>query len=166
MVASLIKRIRIAFTLNNSLLMTEELATFLSGLCRRYLDEQKATTYRILLREMLLNAIEHGNLEIDFDTKTQALMTETYFELIDERRRTDPYRNRVVTVDCLIDAQKIAFRITDEGKGFDHRAMIAKLTDERNETAHGRGIVMTMQEFDKVHYNEKGNSVLLVKYLS
>jgi PAS domain S-box-containing protein len=166
MVASLIKRIRIAFTLNNSLLMTEELATFLSGLCRRYVDEQKVTTYRILLREMLLNAIEHGNLEIDFDTKTQALMAETYFELIDERRRTEPYRNRVVTVDCLIDAQKIAFRITDEGNGFDHRAMIAKLTDERNETAHGRGIVMTLQEFDKVRYNDKGNSVVLVKYLS
>jgi anti-sigma regulatory factor (Ser/Thr protein kinase) len=166
MVASLLNRTRLAFTLNNSLLMTEELATFLSGLCRRYVDEQKVTTYRIMLREMLLNAIEHGNLEIDFDTKTQALMTETYFELIDERRRTEPYRNRVVTVDCVIDAQKIAFRITDEGNGFDHRAMIAKLTDERNETAHGRGIVMTLQEFDKVRYNDKGNSVVLVKYLS
>ncbi|MFZ5629491.1 MAG: ATP-binding protein [Spirochaetota bacterium] len=166
MVASLLNRTRLAFTLNNSLLMTEELATFLSGLCRRYVDEQKVTTYRIMLREMLLNAIEHGNLEIDFDSKTQALMTETYFELIDERRRTEPYRNRVVTVDCLIDAQKIAFRITDEGRGFDHRAMIAKLTDERNDTAHGRGIVMTLQEFDKVRYNDKGNSVVLVKYLS
>jgi len=166
MVASLLNRTRLAFTLNNSLLMTEELATFLSGLCRRYVDEQKVTTYRIMLREMLLNAIEHGNLEIDFDTKSQALMTETYFELIDERRRTEPYRSRVVTVDCLIDAKKIAFRITDEGNGFDHRAMIAKLTSETNETAHGRGIVMTLQEFDKVRYNEKGNSVVLVKYLS
>ncbi|GAB4421952.1 MAG: hypothetical protein OHK0011_00140 [Turneriella sp.] len=166
MVAALLNRTRLAFTLHNSLLMTEELATFLSGLCRRYVDEQKVTTYRIMLREMLLNAIEHGNLEIDFDTKTQALMTETYFELIDERRRTEPYRNRVVAVDCLIDAQKIAFRITDEGKGFDHRAMLARLTDERNETAHGRGIVMTLQEFDKVRYNDKGNSVVLVKYLS
>ncbi|HNL52949.1 MAG TPA: ATP-binding protein [Turneriella sp.] len=165
-VAPLLNRTRLAFTLNNSLLMTEELATFLSGLCRRYVDEQKVTTYRIMLREMLLNAIEHGNLEIDFDTKTHALMTESYFELINERRRTEPYRNRVVTVDCLIDAQKIAFRITDEGKGFDHRSMIAKLRDERNETAHGRGIVMTLQEFDKVRYNEKGNSVVLVKYLA
>ena len=165
-VAPLLNRTRLAFTLNNSLLMTEELATFLSGLCRRYVDEQKVTTYRIMLREMLLNAIEHGNLEIDFDTKTHALMTESYFELINERRRTEPYRNRVVTVDCLIDAQKIAFRITDEGKGFDHRSMIVKLRDERNETAHGRGIVMTLQEFDKVRYNEKGNSVVLVKYLA
>lgn len=166
MIASLLGRTRLAFTLNNSLLMTEELASFLAGLCRRYVDEQRATTYRIMLREMLLNAIEHGNLGIDFDTKSQALMTETYFELIDERRRSEPYRSRVVTVDCLIDAQKIAFRISDEGQGFDHRAMIAKLTDERNETAHGRGIVMTLQEFDKVRYNEQGNSVVLVKYLT
>ncbi len=165
MVSSLLHRARMSFTLNNSLIMTEELATFLSGLCRRYVDEQKVTTYRIMLREMLLNAIEHGNLEIDFETKTQALMTDTYFELIDERRRSEPYRSRVVSVDCLIEPQKIAFRITDEGNGFDHRSMIAKLSQERNETAHGRGIVMTLQEFDEVRYNEKGNSVVLLKYL-
>ncbi len=166
MVASLVDRTRATFKLNNSLLMTEELATFLSALCRRFLDEHKVTTYRIMLREMLLNAIEHGNLEINFEEKTHALMTESYFDLIDERRRQDPYRNRQVTVDCLIERSKIAFRITDEGQGFDHRSMIAKLTDETNDTAHGRGIIMTIQEFDRVQYNAKGNSVTMVKYLS
>ena len=166
MIASLVDRSRATFKLNNSLLMTEELATFLSGLCRRYLEEQKITTYRIMLREMLLNAIEHGNLEINFEEKTHALLTDSYFDLIDERRRQEPYRNRQVTVECLIERSKIAFRITDEGQGFDHRSMIAKLTDEKNETAHGRGIIMTIQEFDRVQYNAKGNSVTLVKYLS
>ena len=165
-VASLIARSRFSFRLGNSLLLTEELATFLAALSRRYVDESEATTLRIMLREMLLNAIEHGNLGIDFDTKTTALMQESYFSLLDERRRQTPYRDRVVLIDALISADKLAFRVTDEGEGFDHRKMLAKLTDEKNETAHGRGIVMTIQEFDVVRYNEKGNSVVLIKNLT
>ena len=137
-----------------------------AALSRRYVDESQATTLRIMLREMLLNAIEHGNLGIDFDTKTTALMQESYFSLLDERRRQTPYRDRVVLIDALISADKLAFRVTDEGEGFDHRKMLAKLTDEKNETAHGRGIVMTIQEFDVVRYNEKGNSVVLIKNLT
>lgn len=165
-VASLVERSRFSFRLGNSLLLTEELATFLSAVARRYVDESQATTLRIMLREMLLNAIEHGNLEIDFDTKTTALMQEAYFQLIDERRRQVPYRDRVVLVDALISADKLAFRITDEGKGFDHGEMLDRLSREKNETAHGRGIVMTLQEFDVVRYNAKGNSVVLIKNLS
>lgn len=164
-VANLLNRTRMQFSLNNSLLMTEEMATFLSGLCRRFVDEHKASMYRIMLREMLVNAVEHGNLEISFDEKTQALMTESYFDLIDERRRQEPYKNRTVTVDFLIKPEKIAIRVTDEGNGFDHRKMIAKLRDEKNEEAHGRGILMTVNEFDVVRYNNKGNSVTLIKYL-
>lgn len=165
MVATLLNRTRMQFSLTNSLLMTEEMASFLSGLCRRFVDEHKATTYRIMLREMLINAIEHGNLAISFDEKTQALLSESYFDLIDERRRQDPFKDRLVTIDCLINAEKIAFRIADEGQGFDHRKMIAKLRREKNETAHGRGILMTWEEFDVVRYNNRGNSVTLIKYL-
>ena len=29
---------------------------------------------------------------------------------------------------------------------------------------HGRGLIMTRDFFDKIEYNEKGNSVYLVKY--
>jgi PAS domain-containing protein len=165
-VAGLIARPRLSFRLMNSVIMTEELAAFLAGLCRRYLDDNRATTFRIMLREMLLNAIEHGNLEIDFEAKSRALATDSYFELIDERRRIEPYRDRLVTVDALIDPEKIAFRITDEGPGFDHGAMLAKLQGELNVAAHGRGILMTLQEFDIVRYNRKGNSVLLLKKIS
>lgn len=165
-VASIIERSRFSFRLGNSLLLTEELATFISAIARSYIDEAHATTLRIMLREMLLNAIEHGNLEIDFDTKTTALMHETYFQLIDDRRRQAPYRDRVVLVDALISSEKLAFRITDEGPGFDHRQMLQKLSGETNETAHGRGIVMTLQEFDIVRYNEKGNSVVMIKNIA
>ncbi|AFM12953.1 ATP-binding protein [Turneriella parva] len=165
-VASIIERSRFSFRLTNSLLLTEELATFLAAIARSYVDESQATTLRIMLREMLLNAIEHGNLEIDFDTKTTSLMHESYFQLIDERRRQPPYRDRSVLVDALISADKLAFRITDEGQGFNHREMLEKLTREKNETAHGRGIVMTLQEFDIVRYNQKGNSVVLIKNLA
>ncbi len=162
-IAGLIDRARFRFSLKNSLLLTEELAAFLAGLCRRYTDEGRAKTVRIMLREMLLNAIEHGNLGIDFKSKSDALEAGNYFELIDERRRMMPYRDRIVSVDVLIANDKMAFRITDEGEGFDHKKMIQRLSDGKNEGAHGRGIVMTMQEFDVVRYNDKGNTVTLIK---
>jgi PAS domain S-box-containing protein len=164
-VTNILDKARLSFTLANSIALTEEMATYLAGLCRRYVGENALITYRVMLREMLLNAIEHGNLAIDFEQKSQAMLEDRYFALIEERRSQKPYCDRVVTVDCQIDPDKLAFRITDEGDGFDHRSMISRLTDQENETQHGRGIVMTMAEFDTVRYNEKGNQVLLVKNL-
>ncbi|MCB1304337.1 MAG: ATP-binding protein, partial [Leptospiraceae bacterium] len=159
-------RERVEFAIENYVRNAEILSQRLSSLVARFADSDMQMTVRTSLREIIINAIEHGNLEITFDEKTAALEEGSYLALIEQRRNDERYKKRKVQIEYAIDSDRVAFRITDEGKGFDHRKMLQ--TDERELNAqymaHGRGIMMTVSAFDIVRYNEKGNRVALVKY--
>ncbi|MEQ8350658.1 MAG: 7TM diverse intracellular signaling domain-containing protein [Leptospiraceae bacterium] len=157
---------RVEFSIENYVRNAEILSQRLSSLISRFADAEVQMTVRTSLREIIINAIEHGNLEITFDEKTKALEEGSYLSLIEERRENPEYKSRKIFLEYSINEDRVAFRVTDEGKGFDHRKMLK--TDEKklNEDfmAHGRGIMMTVSAFDIVRYNEKGNRVALVKY--
>ena len=56
------------------------------------------------------------------------------------------------------------FRVTDRGSGFDHRAFLDSLDDRADHPLqHGRGLMMAVNAFDLVKYNERGNEVTLIK---
>ena len=65
-----------------------------------------------------------------------------------------------MTIEFTVGPELISFRITDEGNGFDHKKMLLRKSDDKEiqALAHGRGIIMARDFFDKVEYNEKGNS--------
>ena len=103
-------------------------------------------------RELLMNAIEHGG-------------------------RSDPEQR--VEVAYIRTAEAILYYVRDPGQGFSfdhlpHAAVSATLEDPlrhiqvRTETGMrpgGFGISLTREIADELIYNEKGNEVLLVKYL-
>jgi len=113
------------------------------------------------LSELMINAIEHGNLGITYDEKTQLLSDGTWLEEI-ERRRSDPqYADRFAEV--LIERQKkhIQITITDQGNGFDWKTYL-ELTPERAYDTHGRGIALaSMMSFDEIEYRGSGNQVMV-----
>ena len=112
------------------------------------------------LSELLINAIEHGNLELDYASKTDLMAAGQWDRIISERLELTPYRGRVVTVDVRRDPQKAVFTITDEGKGFDWRAYM-DLTKERAFDTHGRGIAMARKlAFASLEYQGRGNIVV------
>ena len=90
----------------------------------------------LALVEALTNAIRHGN-------------------------RRDPAKSVFVEFD--IDGQEIRISVRDEGEGFD----VAGLPDARSPSGKrkpsGRGVFLLRAYMDEVNYNEKGNSVTLVK---
>ncbi|MCB1139515.1 MAG: ATP-binding protein, partial [Leptospiraceae bacterium] len=157
---------RVEFSIENYVRNAEILSQRLSSVVARFADQDVQMTVRTSLREIIINAIEHGNLEITFDEKTKALEEGSYLQLIETRRGDPVYNARKVLIEYSIDEDRVAFRITDEGKGFDHRKIMKTDEKELNEQfmAHGRGIMMTLSAFDIVRYNEKGNRVALVKY--
>lgn len=157
---------RLSLYCDNYLGDAEEISFRLTGLLTKYLDANEIILIRIGLREMIINAIEHGNLEITYEEKTRALEENNYFELL-SRRRTDPrYLNRKVRIDSIISADRAVFRITDDGNGFDAQAYLnMRETEKAHTDSHGRGILMTRQVFDEIRYNRKGNQVLLIRYL-
>jgi anti-sigma regulatory factor (Ser/Thr protein kinase)/PAS domain-containing protein len=140
-------------------------------LCRRacarlphYFPEEDAGFLEICLREMVINAVEHGNLEVGFDDKTQSQREGRYFDFIQKRRLEPAFRDRKVTLEYSISAERATFRVTDMGKGFDHRSFVGQGQPSPEMFEHGRGLFMTLNAFDRVVYNDKGNQVTLVKY--
>lgn len=133
----------------------------------RYLPKDDAGFLMVCLREIVLNAVEHGNLRVSFDEKTEAQAQGTYFEFLASRQREPDCRGKRVKVEYSITAERAVFRITDEGDGFDHKKFLANAAEPSPELLeHGRGLFMTLNAFDKVTYNEKGNQVTLVKNFS
>ncbi len=55
----------------------------------------------------------------------------------------------------------VTYRVTDEGNGFNYREVHALNLTNEFVREHGRGIMLAESIFDKVEYNEIGNSVLL-----
>jgi DNA-binding response OmpR family regulator len=113
------------------------------------------------LVELLNNAIEHGNLEIDYQEKNHALKGSYFYRLATEKSRSEPWASRKVVVEASQNASDgwITYRIVDEGKGFDWRDAPNPLEGEGVEARHGRGILMARHSFDSMEYNEKGNEV-------
>mgnify|MGYP003633873538 CR=1 FL=1 len=111
------------------------------------------------LSELMINAVEHGNLELDYKNKS-ALMAEGRWDaVIESRLREAPYKDRRVTVDVVRTATHTRFKITDEGKGFDWHAYV-DLTMKRAFDTHGRGIAMARKmAFEAMAYMGAGNIV-------
>ncbi len=153
------------YSIGNFLITSEEISHRITRNLYRYFDHREITLIRIALREIIINAIEHGNLEISFEDKTAAMQEERYFDLVAERQRHPRFSSRRVHIEYAIDPEKIAYKITDEGPGFDYHAVLNTDPDAVNENmlSHGRGITMAREVFDSIEYNKKGNQVLLVK---
>jgi len=156
---------KIEFEMNNYLRNAELVAQKITSQLHKFLEANEQTEIRTAVREILINAIEHGNLGIGFEEKSKALMEGNYLEFVSSRQADPAYSQKKVKIDYVLTDSYVAYRITDEGKGFDHKKALNKTMDEVNSSfeQHGRGIVMTKSVFDTVEYNQKGNQVSLVK---
>lgn len=157
---------RVLYKISNSFPLTEEVSRRITANLARYMDKGEAEILYIGLREIIINAVEHGNLHISFDEKTQAQAEGRYIEFLMERQKEKAFRDKKVKIEAAITQDKIHYRICDEGPGFNHRAFLDSTVSQQDVSlAHGRGIAMAIQLFDSVEYNEKGNEVTLVKKL-
>lgn len=158
--------IQSSYSIPNSLTVAEEVSYRLTRDISQYSDVAPQGAIRMGLREMIINAIEHGNLEISFNEKSRAQESETYFELIRERQAVFEFRNRKVYVNFHLNSEGVSYVIKDEGYGFDYSKFTEKDNDnvEGQKLLHGRGIKLTISIFDEVVYTPPGNEVKLVKY--
>lgn len=108
--------------------------------------------------ELLANAVEHGNLEIDFDMKSELIMSGEIEREIRNRLGRAPFRNRVVKVAFRCTKDLIWLRVQDEGPGFDHAGVLA--ADMPMDRPNGRGLhVARSMCFDTMRYEGNGNTV-------
>jgi CheY-like chemotaxis protein/anti-sigma regulatory factor (Ser/Thr protein kinase) len=127
----------------------------------RLCDEVGALRVTVALREALINAMEHGNLEIPSDLKEKD--DRSYRELVEERRGQSPYRERRVHVSARETPAEAIYIIRDEGPGFDPSSLPDPTDPENLEKVSGRGLLLIRTFMDRVSHNPKGNEITLVK---
>lgn len=125
-------------------------------------DESCRMQVAMALDEALLNAIIHGNLEVPSSLREDGDGS-GYGDLIAQRRVTEPYASRRVTVSLDATNESATFVIRDEGPGFDPAMLCDATDDEHIDGVGGRGMLMINAFMDQVIHNEKGNELTLIK---
>jgi len=113
------------------------------------------------LRELVVNAVEHGNLGISFDEKTELLANGSWQAEIERRLGDDKFRDRFATAELRLLGNMYRIDITDQGDGFDWNAYLDPETAP-SALLHGRGISLALgAEFTSLRYRGAGNEVVL-----
>ncbi|WP_169568999.1 ATP-binding protein [Sneathiella limimaris] len=116
------------------------------------------------LTELLINAIEHGNLGISYSEKGELLKNGVWHQEIENRLQHKNFKNKRVILEFASKDQTLEFKITDEGKGFDFNKYLEpkfKSDNESHDYFHGRGIKLAKQLcFDNLQFQGCGNIVV------
>ena len=141
----------------DSLFYTNFLVNYLYNTNR--ISDNERFSLQMTFSELVTNALEHGNLEIDYDTKTSWLNKGgNMIKLIQERARDPRFEKRHIKISYNIGRTTSKFSIADDGNGFDWRACLEKNKVE-DSMLHGRGISLSKTVVQSLTYNEKGNEV-------
>lgn len=115
------------------------------------------------LFELMLNAVEHGNLGITYDEKTALINAGNLENEIKNRLQDDKYKHKYVRVQLINNNRKLVVIISDMGAGFMHENYL-DFSLERAMDNHGRGIMMANKlSFDKLIYSNGGTTVTCIK---
>jgi len=124
-------------------------------------DETTRMQIGLAVKEALLNAIIHGNLEVD--SKLREESSTDYLRLIDTRRETSPYSERLVHLTAKFMPTQFVITVSDEGSGFDI-SQIPDPTDPENILrSSGRGLFLIGSFMDEMFHNDTGNQITLIK---
>ncbi len=111
------------------------------------------------LSELLINAIEHGNLGISYQEKTELLEKGLWREEVERRLGLAENRSKTVDVKLEKENQEITITIQDEGTGFDPSSYM-EIDPKRAMHSHGRGVAFAkLISFDSIEYIGCGNKV-------
>ncbi|BDU74304.1 response regulator [Mesoterricola silvestris] len=132
----------------------EDLAALLAKACP---DPRRSVTG---ILELLINAVEHGNLGITYREKSELMAAQAWAAEVERRQDLPENRERHVVVTLTRQAGVTRIRIQDMGQGFPWQDFVG-VDRERMSDSHGRGILLAKWEaFDRLEYLGKGNCVI------
>lgn len=109
------------------------------------------------ISELLINAVEHGNLGLGYDEKARLKREDTLHVEIDRRLALAENVNKEVHVCFARNAKEITLRVADEGQGFCWQNFL-HMSPERACDPNGRGIALaSMLSFTRLAYEGCGN---------
>jgi CheY-like chemotaxis protein/anti-sigma regulatory factor (Ser/Thr protein kinase) len=134
----------------------QRLAGFLAQLC----PDPKVAVLGIA--ELLVNAVEHGNLGITCAEKSTFMREDRLALELARRHELPECRDRRAKISVERDASELRFTVSDEGDGFDFRPYL-ELDPARAFEPNGRGIALArMMSFTRLEYHDPGNVVTAI----
>lgn len=127
------------------------------GVC----DASELIRLAVALREAIVNAIDHGNLELDSELRQED--ERIYRRLGEERRGLPPYSARKVRIEADLTRSEATFEVEDEGPGFDPSGLPDPTDPENLCRIGGRGLLLIRTLMDEVRFNDRGNRITLIK---
>lgn len=128
----------------------------------RHLAELSCNPNKVIggLSELLLNAVEHGNLGISYQEKTDLVINDGWQQEVERRLLLPENLDKFVQVKIVRDTTTTTFTLKDQGNGFEP-AKYLNFDPERVMDVHGRGIAMSrLTSFDSLQYVGCGNQVI------
>ncbi len=131
-----------------------DLGSFLAKACP---DPERVV---IGLSELLINAVEHGNLEISYEEKSDLTRRGELAAEIRSRLDSERFASRLAVARFERDGHRILITITDQGRGFDPTPYL-QIDPGRVFDSHGRGIaIANLLSFDSLQYRCGGREVV------
>lgn len=114
----------------------------------------------LVICELLNNAIEHGNLGITYEEKTDLIEKDLFLDEVSRRLELEENKHKYaeVHIKTCIEGGMIV-TISDQGKGFDYNKYLS-IDDSRLFESHGRGIAIA-NTILKIQYLDRGNKVMV-----
>ncbi len=112
------------------------------------------------ISELLINALEHGNLKIGYEEKSNLMRRGMWQIEVERRLNSRKHRGGFIELEFNVADDRVQIRIRDQGQGFDWTPYM-DFDPDRAFDPHGRGIaVARLSSFDELEYIGDGNEVV------
>ncbi len=112
------------------------------------------------ISELLINALEHGNLKIGYEEKSNLMRRGMWQIEVERRLNSREHRGGFIELEFNVADDRVQIRIRDQGQGFDWTPYM-DFDPDRAFDPHGRGIaVARLSSFDELEYIGDGNEVV------
>jgi serine/threonine-protein kinase RsbW len=112
--------------------------------------------------EQLLSALEEKGYTQDDVFAVHLALEEAFLNAVKHGNKMDP--SKKVTLEYVVDTEKVEIRMADEGRGFDPRSIPDPRVGKNLYRPEGRGLLLMSAYMDVVEYNEQGNGLRMVRY--
>jgi hypothetical protein len=126
-------------------------------------NNEEIKLYSMVLYEVLINAVEHGNLGITYLDKKNWIIEGVYKDKLLSLLESDSVKNKKVYINITMDDNFLTTIVEDEGNGFDPKKQMNEQMKDGVIRENGRGMVLINSYFDDIIFNEKSNKVTLIK---
>jgi len=127
---------------------------------RSFAVESRSSAFEAWWREILSALEAHGFSQDDIFAVHLAL-EEAFLNAVKHGNRMNPAKK--VLIDYAVDPEQAEIRMTDEGSGFDPRSVPDPRVGENLYRPAGRGLLLIRSYMHTVEYNERGNSLRMVR---